>query len=104
MDKGLRRAHIDYLTANESAFWKSLINKYLCPLDNDPDHQLLVSKDLKELRNRVTLGYFMLNALFVTIVLILQLRKDELHIVWPIGVRETLEWVRVWQYSGNFVF
>ncbi|KAK4319406.1 hypothetical protein Pmani_009641 [Petrolisthes manimaculis] len=46
--------------------------------------------DLKELRNKSFFGFFMLNALFVLIVFLLQLNKDELHIDWPLGIRENI--------------
>lgn len=46
--------------------------------------------ELKELRNKSFFGFFMLNALFVLIVFLLQLNKDELHIDWPLGIRENI--------------
>lgn len=46
--------------------------------------------ELKELRNKSFFGFFMLNALFVLIVFLLQLNKDDLHIDWPLGIRENV--------------
>ncbi|KAG7158769.1 Chitin synthase chs-2-like, partial [Homarus americanus] len=46
--------------------------------------------ELKELRNKSFFGFFMLNALFVLIVFLLQLNKDELHIDWPLGIKENI--------------
>lgn len=43
--------------------------------------------DLKDLRNSSVFGFFMINALFVLIVFLLQLNKDNLHVKWPISAR-----------------
>ncbi|KAA0193149.1 hypothetical protein HAZT_HAZT001339 [Hyalella azteca] len=57
----------------------------------DPDtNEARAAKELKELRNICVFLFFMLNALFILVVFLLQLNKDELHIVWPLGVRETI--------------
>jgi hypothetical protein len=42
------------------------------------------SKKLKELRDLAVFAFFMLNALFVLVILMLQSR-EELHIRWPFG-------------------
>lgn len=52
--------------------------------------QKQVEIELKELRNKSFFGFFMLNALFVLIVFLLQLNKDELHIDWPLGIKENI--------------
>jgi chitin synthase len=49
--------------------------------------QARIAKDLKELRNSSVFGFFMINALFVLIVFLLQLNKDSLHVKWPISAR-----------------
>lgn len=99
-DRCLRLADCDYLTGNEQAFWKDLIIRYLHPLEHDFEQQTRVSHELKALRNKVALGFFMINSLFVLIVFLLQLRKDELHIVWPIGFRTNLTWVNCTSVFG----
>jgi chitin synthase len=48
------------------------------------------SKNLKELRDLAVLSFFMLNALVVLVIFLLQLSRDQLHIRWPLGVRETI--------------
>jgi chitin synthase len=45
------------------------------------------SKKLKDLRDLAVLAFFMLNALFVLVIFLLQLSKDVLHIKWPLGVK-----------------
>ena len=43
--------------------------------------------DLQNLRNKAVTAFFMLNALFILIVFLLQLNKDQLHINWPLGTK-----------------
>jgi len=45
------------------------------------------SKKLKDLRDLAVLAFFMVNALFVLVIFLLQLSKDVLHIKWPLGVK-----------------
>lgn len=35
-------------------------------------------------------AFFMINALFVLIVFLLQLNKDNIHVKWPFGVRTNI--------------
>ncbi|RWS20410.1 Chitin synthase 4-like protein [Leptotrombidium deliense] len=92
-DKVLKNSEVVYLMPHEIQFWKDLIEKYLLPIDQNKDHQARVASELKELRNRVVFAFFMLNALFVLIVFLLQLNKDILHIDWPFGIRENITFV-----------
>lgn len=89
-DKDLNKGEVAYLHPNEIQFWKDLIKKYLYPIDQNKEHQARIAADLKELRNRVFFGFFMLNALFVLSVFLLQLNKEQLHVDWPLGVRENI--------------
>lgn len=86
-DKDLKDGEIDYLPDHELSFWKDLIEKYLYPLDSNKDHQARVASELKELRNRVVFAIFMLNALFILAVFLLQLHKDIIHVEWPFGAK-----------------
>lgn len=45
---------------------------------------------MKELRNSSVFGFFMINALFVLIVFLLQLNKDNIHVKWPLGVKTNI--------------
>ncbi|XP_030374774.1 chitin synthase chs-2 isoform X1 [Scaptodrosophila lebanonensis] len=89
-DPDVRKGEVDFLSSSEIQFWKDLIDKYLYPIDNDPVEQARIAKDLKELRDSSVFAFFMLNALFVLIVFLLQLNKDNLHVKWPFGVRTNI--------------
>ena len=39
------------------------------------------------LRNKSVFAFFMLNALFILVVFLLQLNKDQLHVNWPLGIK-----------------
>lgn len=89
-DKSLKNGEVAYLHPSEIQFWKDLIEKYLFPLDQNKEHEARIANELKELRNRVVFAFFMLNALFILVVFLLQLNKDILHVDWPFGVRENI--------------
>lgn len=55
--------------------------------------QARIAADLIELRNKSVFAFFMANALFVLIVFLLQLNKDKLHIVWPLGVKTNITYI-----------
>ncbi|KAL9891261.1 hyaluronan synthase-like protein kkv isoform 2-T2 [Glossina fuscipes fuscipes] len=92
-DPELRKGEVDFLSSSEIQFWKDLIDKYLYPIDNDPVEQARIASDLIELRNKAVFAFFMANALFVLIVFLLQLNKDKLHIVWPLGVKTNITYI-----------
>ena len=50
--------------------------------------------ELRELRTKSVFSFFMLNALFILIVFLLQLNKDQIHVVWPLGVKENITIVK----------
>jgi chitin synthase len=45
------------------------------------------SDKLKNLRNIAVFAFFMVNALFVLVIFLLQLSRDVIHIKWPLGVK-----------------
>ncbi|XP_076345619.1 LOW QUALITY PROTEIN: chitin synthase chs-2-like [Tachypleus tridentatus] len=92
-DKDLKRGEVDYLNGAEIQFWKDLIEKYLYPLDQNKEHEARVASELKELRNKVVFGFLMSNALFILIVFLLQLHKDQLHINWPLGIKTNITYI-----------
>lgn len=55
--------------------------------------QTRIAADLIELRNKSVFAFFMFNALFVLIVFLLQLNKDQLHVVWPLGVKTNITFI-----------
>ncbi|KRZ13519.1 Chitin synthase 3 [Trichinella pseudospiralis] len=84
-DIHIRANQREQLDVDEEKFWKDLRAKYLFPLNQDPKHQARVAAELTELRNQISFGFIMVNALFVLIVFLLQIKKDCLYIEWPIG-------------------
>ncbi|VDN19299.1 unnamed protein product [Cylicostephanus goldi] len=79
------RAELENIDPDEEHFWMDVIDKYLSPLTLDPKEQERVRAALIELRNKVVSTFFMVNVVFIIIILVLQLQKDCLHIEWPIG-------------------
>lgn len=57
------------------------------------ERQARIASDLIELRNKSVFAFFMANALFVLIVFLLQLNKDKLHIIWPLGVKTNITYI-----------
>jgi chitin synthase len=49
-----------------------------------------VARNLKDLRDISVFAFFMLNALFVLVIFLLQLSKDQLHINWPFSVKANI--------------
>lgn len=94
-DEGLKKGEIDVLSLQEELFWKDLLEKYLYPIDEDKAEKARIAKDLKDLRDQSVFAFFMLNALFVLIVFLLQLNKDLLHVKWPFGIKTNIT------YDGN---
>nr|USH46112.1 chitin synthase chs-2 [Androctonus crassicauda] len=92
-DKDLKRGEVEYLSGPEIQFWKELLEKYLFPIDQNKEHQARVAAELKELRNKVVFAFFMFNALFILIVFLLQLNKDQLHLDWPLGVKTNITYI-----------
>ncbi|XP_060607660.1 chitin synthase chs-2-like [Ruditapes philippinarum] len=73
---------IKYLALREEKFWKWLIEKYLYPGEKANGNaeeeekrlkeQEKVKEELKELRNKASLAYLLINALFITVIYFLQ--------------------------------
>ncbi|KAK0162509.1 hypothetical protein PV327_006282 [Microctonus hyperodae] len=84
-DPDIRKGGIEFLSREEELFWNRLIKKYLYPLDMDKRKIEKMEDALKKLRNENIFKFFMLNALFVLTVLLMQLNKETLHLEWPLG-------------------
>ncbi|XP_071150256.1 chitin synthase chs-2-like [Mytilus edulis] len=52
----------------ERKFWKKIIKQYLKPLEKNPQKEKAIEQDLIELRNKVCLFVFLLNAILVTVM------------------------------------
>ena len=49
-----------------------------------------VTQNLKNLRDISVFAFFMLNALFVLVIFLLQLSKDQIHLSWPFSVKANI--------------
>ncbi|CAF0791818.1 unnamed protein product [Didymodactylos carnosus] len=56
---------IGFLNTTEITFWKQLLEKYLSPLDKDPEEEKRIKRNLIDLRNNAGFAFFMLNALWI---------------------------------------
>ncbi|KAH8270404.1 hypothetical protein KR018_009670, partial [Drosophila ironensis] len=68
----------------ERRFWQDVIKKYLKPLELSREQKQAMDDGLKGLRNMISFAFVMVNAIFVLIVFLLQLKKEFLHLNWPI--------------------
>ncbi|XP_044753059.1 chitin synthase chs-2 isoform X2 [Coccinella septempunctata] len=89
-DPEVGKGEVEFLSSAELQFWKDLLDKYLFPIDENPEEKARVAKELIELRNRSVFAFFMCNALFVVIVFLLQLNKDQIHVKWPWGIKTNI--------------
>ncbi|XP_045459045.1 chitin synthase chs-2 isoform X1 [Melitaea cinxia] len=92
-DPDLKKGEVDFLSQSELSFWKDLIDKYLYPIDANKEEQARIARDLIELRNKSVFAFVMFNALFILIVFLLQLNKDQLHVIWPLGVKTNITYI-----------
>ena len=49
--------------------------------------------ELKELRDKTVFTFFIINALYVTVVFLLSLEKDTVYIRWPLGIEYNMTYV-----------
>uniref|UniRef100_A0A1B6CU26 chitin synthase n=1 Tax=Clastoptera arizonana TaxID=38151 RepID=A0A1B6CU26_9HEMI len=96
-DKDLKKGPVSYISSSENQFWKELLDKYLYPIDEDKAAKARIAAELIELRNSSVFNFFMINALFVMIVFLLQLNKEMLHIKWPFGVKTNITYDEITQ-------
>jgi len=83
----MKRGNVEFLASNELQFWKDLIDTYLHPLIKNAKEQQENERKLKELRDLAAFSFFMMNALFVLVIFLLQLSRDVLFFEWPFGAR-----------------
>ncbi|OWR41051.1 chitin synthase [Danaus plexippus plexippus] len=91
-DPTLQKGEVDFLTTAETEFWKDLIDVYLRPIDENKEEKERIATDLKNLRDTMVFAFFMVNALFVLLIFLLQLRQDVLHLQWPFGQKVKIEY------------
>lgn len=80
----LRPSPSRHLHPSEESFWTACIARYLTPIN---EGNTLIAAKLKDLRDKAVFTFFMLNAVFVLVVFLLTLKKDDIHIKWPLGIK-----------------
>jgi len=83
-DPLLINSELGEVSLMEQRFWKDVIKQYLKPLELSREQKQAMADGLKELRNMIAFAFVMVNAIFVLIVFLLQLKKEFLHLKWPI--------------------
>uniref|UniRef100_A0A3Q2D9Q7 chitin synthase n=1 Tax=Cyprinodon variegatus TaxID=28743 RepID=A0A3Q2D9Q7_CYPVA len=113
LEKRVKRAIEKTLSApqvqrlDEKDFWDKLIERYLTPINDTPEHKARVSKELKSLRNKAVFLYFIINVLWVVATFFLQLiGNDIISIKIPkhIPGQNTTEYLKVEPLSLMFLF
>ncbi|GAV06231.1 hypothetical protein RvY_16252 [Ramazzottius varieornatus] len=87
-DEDLIRAEPETLEVIEASFWRELITTYLSPLaGTNAGLEAAMVEQMKKFRNKLSLGFLMINSLFILMVFLLELRRDDLFIwvVSPFG-------------------
>lgn len=87
----MRNGETETLGATEEKFWYDLIEKYLKPIDKSQKELDDVKDGLKGLRDMSVFAFVMINALFVLVIFILQLNKEFIHVRWPLGAKNVIE-------------
>ena len=77
----------DHLSDKEQFFWNNMIEKYLYPLNPTPDEKKRVADELKEFKTQVSLGFVLVNIMWVTAIFMLQAYQDVLGMRWPLGAK-----------------
>ena len=83
----LAKAKRGELDEHEIKFWKDMIKEYLLPLDKNEDQEKKQKQDLKEFKNSMSLGFVLLNAMWVTAIFMLQSNTAVLGWKWPLGAK-----------------
>lgn len=89
-DVDLKNGDTETISASEEQFWIELIEKYLKPLDLSEKQKEEMKSQLKGLRDLAVFAFVMANALFVLVIFLLQLKKQELHIEWWFNVKNKI--------------
>lgn len=71
-DPGLGEGGVGMINEREKAFWDNLIKKYLKPLKSDKRQKEKLQADLIAVRNNVSFGFWMVNAIWVLLNFMLQ--------------------------------
>ncbi|KAL6100193.1 uncharacterized protein ACO6RY_01854 [Pungitius sinensis] len=72
------------LDKEEEQFFVELCEKYLKPLEDNKETKLKITRDLRDLRNKVNFAFFMVNALWLVATFTFQLLQDSFAIRIPL--------------------
>ncbi|KAM4596746.1 chitin synthase 1 [Fundulus diaphanus] len=78
IEKTLSAPQVQRLDEGETDFWDKLIERYLKPINDSPEHKERVSKELKSLRNKAVFLYFIINVLWVVATFFLQIIGNDI--------------------------
>nr|XP_040045278.1 chitin synthase chs-2-like [Gasterosteus aculeatus aculeatus] len=87
----------DKLDEEEGQFFRELTSKYLQPVPEDKGKQEIMINKLRELRNKMTFVYFIINAFWLVVTFTLQLLDSSVFIRVP-KINFDLE------YTGEYIF
>ncbi|KAL3836166.1 hypothetical protein ACJMK2_021608 [Sinanodonta woodiana] len=73
-DAGVGQGEVMKMMDNEKSFWEGFVQRYLYPLDKDPQTEKEMANKLLQLRNSVALGIAMINLLWMAINFMFQLK------------------------------
>lgn len=76
-DEDLGKTNLRHLNSDENEFWKGLIDTYIKPLRDNPEQREKIERDLINLRNKVSLFFFLSNALLIVVIFTLQYINSE---------------------------
>lgn len=80
-DAEFQNGDIAFLDSIEEEFWIRLLQTYLRPLPKDAERDMKVADSLKDLRNKVVAGFFMINCLWLVIMMAMQQVQDSVNII-----------------------
>uniref|UniRef100_A0A3P9K521 chitin synthase n=1 Tax=Oryzias latipes TaxID=8090 RepID=A0A3P9K521_ORYLA len=72
IEKTLSAPQVQKLDEGEQDFWIKLLDRYLAPIKESAEHKMMVTKELKSLRNKAVFLYFIVNLLWVVATFFLQ--------------------------------
>ena len=85
--KILNNADEEHLDHKETTFWNQLIEEYLAPLQINQEQKEKTASELREFKIQVSLAFVLINAMFVTLIFMLQAHQDLLGLRWPLGAK-----------------
>ena len=83
----LYHAEREGLDPKEKFFWNNMIEKYLYPLNPSAEEKAQTAEELKQFKTQVSLGFVLINIMWVTAIFMLQAYQDVLGMRWPLGAK-----------------